>query len=455
MENEELISNIKSKHILNYIFNYIENKDFKVKLFLYSKKFQIKYDIKLIGLKEKYLKKINFDLEKYLFIEPNLFQKDILTIRYNQFVLEKQFKKRIENIIYDIFEDKEIKDIEEKDVDKIKDNEKLINIESPLFKILSKTKNFGKIFTIHISQKNIDEYKLNDNYLKFFDNLNKKNINYTSIFYNLKNINKINYLRHMNIDFNKIIRLTIEDDDYTKKDNNIKKEFKKFFIILFSINNIQNNLIYLNLKFKYCKVDSFLFEKINNFKLLKYLYIENIIFDEDFEIKLNLLKLLSIKSCKNIKLSEISNKNLKELVLVQNSISDIFILKKVSFRQLNKLDLSGNNISDINILEKVNFEKLKELDLSGNNISDINILEKVNFKELNKLLLSCNEISDINILEKVNFKNLNKLNLRGNKITDINILEKVNFEKLKELDLDGNKISDINKLNKIKFKLIK
>jgi len=101
------------------------------------------------------------------------------------------------------------------------------------------------------------------------------------------------------------------------------------------------------------------------------LYIENIIFDEDFEIKLNLLKLLSIKSCKNIKLSEISYKDLKELVLVQNSISDIFILKKLNFRQLNKLDLSGNNISDI--LEKVNFEKLKELDLSGNNISDINI----------------------------------------------------------------------------------
>ena len=32
MENGELINNIKSKHILNYIFNYIEDKNFKDKL---------------------------------------------------------------------------------------------------------------------------------------------------------------------------------------------------------------------------------------------------------------------------------------------------------------------------------------------------------------------------------------------------------------------------------------
>ena len=62
MEDESLIKNINSKHILNNIFNYIEDKNFKDKLFLYSKKWQNKLDIKLIGLKENYLKKINFDL---------------------------------------------------------------------------------------------------------------------------------------------------------------------------------------------------------------------------------------------------------------------------------------------------------------------------------------------------------------------------------------------------------
>ena len=154
MEDESLINNINSKHILNNIFNYIEDKNFKDKLFLYSKKCQNKFDIKLIGLKENYLKKIEFDLNKYLDIEDYLFAEIFLKIEYNTFLKENQLnKKNIENIIYDIYENKIIKDIEEEDVDKIMDNEKLINIESPLFNILSKTKNFGKIFTIHFSQK--------------------------------------------------------------------------------------------------------------------------------------------------------------------------------------------------------------------------------------------------------------------------------------------------------------
>jgi len=38
MENGELIYNINSKHILNYIFDYIKDKNFQYKLFLYSKK---------------------------------------------------------------------------------------------------------------------------------------------------------------------------------------------------------------------------------------------------------------------------------------------------------------------------------------------------------------------------------------------------------------------------------
>ena len=69
-------------------------------------------------------------------------------------------KEKIDNFIYKIFNEKKIKDREEEVVDKIVENEKLINIESPLFNILSKTKNFGKVFTIYISQTIIDKYKV-------------------------------------------------------------------------------------------------------------------------------------------------------------------------------------------------------------------------------------------------------------------------------------------------------
>ena len=294
MENEELINNIKSKHILHYILNYIEDKNFKYKLFLYSKKLQIKYDVKLIVLKENYLKKLKFDFDKYLYIEPNLFQKDILSKEYNNFLIEKKLdKERIENILYEIFEKKEIKDIDEEDVDKIKDHEKLINIESPLFMILSKTRNFGKIFTIYISQKIIDKHKLKDEYKKFFDKLNKLNIEYESIFYDYKDINNINYLKQININFNKIKKITLAieyDNNYYYYFNRKQKDFLE---VLFSFKNIVNNLIYLDIKYKYYKINipPNLFENINNFKSLRYLFIENVNFKEDFILKLNELKL--------------------------------------------------------------------------------------------------------------------------------------------------------------------
>ena len=314
MENGELINNINSRLILNYIFNYFEDKNFKDKLFLYSKKFQNKLDIKLIGLKENYLKKIKFDLDKYLYIKPYLYSKDVLTKEYIKFLTKnKLVKEKIESIIYDIFENKEIKDIDEEDVDKIEEKEKFINIESPLFKTLSRTKNFGKIFTIHISQELIDKYKLKDEYIKLFDKLNNLNVKYSSIFYKLKDINKINYLKEININFNKIKKLTIENDYENIDDNSSKNKFNNFFENLFSLNNIENNLIYLNIKFKYCEIKSEFFENINNFKLLRYLYIENLNFEADFIIKLNGLKLVSIISCENIMLSEISNEELNKL----------------------------------------------------------------------------------------------------------------------------------------------
>ena len=202
MDNVGLISNIKSSYILKDIFNYIQDKTFKYKLFLYSKKMQKKYDINFVEIKEKYLKKIGFDIDEYLYIKPELFKKDYLTNEYYKFLNKKNInKEQIESIIYNIFQNKKIKDIDEEDIDKIENYEKLINIDSPLFNIISKTKNFEKIFTIHISQKNIDKYNLKIDYINFFNNLNKINIKYESIFYVLNDINKLNYLKEINIDF--------------------------------------------------------------------------------------------------------------------------------------------------------------------------------------------------------------------------------------------------------------
>ena len=48
MENQPLINKIKSSYIIRNILNYIRDNNFKLKLFIHSKLFQNKLDIKLI-----------------------------------------------------------------------------------------------------------------------------------------------------------------------------------------------------------------------------------------------------------------------------------------------------------------------------------------------------------------------------------------------------------------------
>ena len=56
--------------LMHYIMNYI-----------HFKKLQIKFDIKLIGLKKNYLNNIKLDLDQYLYIEPNSFKPDFFRKR--------------------------------------------------------------------------------------------------------------------------------------------------------------------------------------------------------------------------------------------------------------------------------------------------------------------------------------------------------------------------------------
>ena len=207
MQKQRLIYKIKSPYIITSIFNYVLDNNFTMKLFIYSKSFQNKLNLNLIGLKEKYLLKIGFDISKYLYIEQNKYKKDFLTIKYNNFLIEnKNDKEGFEKIICDILENKKSKNINEEGY------ETLINIDSPLFEIISITKNFENNYILYISQKNIDEYKLIDDYKKIFDKLNKSNIKYSSIFFSFHDKKKINYIKEINIDFNKIKSITLIQD---------------------------------------------------------------------------------------------------------------------------------------------------------------------------------------------------------------------------------------------------
>ena len=139
---------------------------------------------------------------------------------------------------------------------------------------------------------------------------------------------KIIYLKEFNIDFSKIKKLILIEENKRKsllnKVENIVNEEEqirdnKFFLdTLFSFNISENNLTYLKISFKSnYAIKANTFEKINNFKLLRYLYIENFMFDINFEIKLNNIITLFCIRCKN------NSFNCLKFTFSKISISDI------------------------------------------------------------------------------------------------------------------------------------
>ena len=206
MENQGIIYKIKSIYIIKNILNYIKANEIR-KLFIYSKYFQNQLNIEYIDAKEKYLNNIGFDINEYLYIDEEKYEKNILNKKYDKFLLKTKInKKLLENLVYEIFENKQIKGIN-------KENETYINIDSPLFEIISKLSHFERNYTICVPQKIIDEYNLINEYNKIFDKLNKSNIKYISILYFFNN-KEIKNLKQLNIDYNKIIKLTLKEKNF-------------------------------------------------------------------------------------------------------------------------------------------------------------------------------------------------------------------------------------------------
>ena len=277
---ENLFNKIKSIYISDNIFSYIGDNNFKLKLFYYSKFYQNKLNLKVI-FQEKYLKKLEFNISNYLYI--NKYNKDYLNNKYDEFLLKNRLnKKEFETIIYNVLENKNIENID-KNIKKF-DTKILINIDSPLFELILKTKNFENNYIVYIYEENIDDnYKF---YYNIFNNSNNTNIKYLSICYNFKNIKKLNYLKELNIDFNKIN-----------------------YMHFINQNKENNNCI--------------LFENINNFLSLKYLYLDSYNMHKNDKIELNNLEVLSFINCEYINLLNIFCDKLEILNLGRNQISNI------------------------------------------------------------------------------------------------------------------------------------
>ena len=434
MRKEFLLDKISSKYIISQVFMYIKDKNFSLKLFIHSKYFQSKLNIKLIDYKEQYLeKRINYD--NLIFInddfiyyngKKDLYQKELQRISLEYKIDENTFIKFVSNYYINLYQNYYKKD-------NIYKYLKRIDLDSPLFESLSKIENFEKIFTIVISTEDIKNYEK-----QYLSNLNKLNTCYSL------EIKDMIYLKNLDINFNNIKYLRIF---FLKYFAYINFEYNKYFNILFSLGNLKSNLIYLNLE---GRVDtnpfsSGLLENINTLKSLEYLFL-SYFEDTSLLLKLDNLKELylerfsSIYFEKNIflKLKNLTIKNCT--ICISPELDDLIIKTKCPLLEKCMLidsfedwKLSYDNFIDFSSITKLKkYEGNPEYFLLINNN---NPLEKVYLSE--GIVLYKNDDGEKNILIKLcTIKTIKKMTL---------ILRNIDFK-------DISNIADINpSVKKIKI----
>jgi hypothetical protein len=255
-------------------------------------------------------------------------------------------------------------------------------------------------------------------------------------------------------------------DDYFKT-----KDYEYFFKTFFSLNNIENTLVVLDLDIKWMKyttnykIDTKLIVKINNFKSLEFLNIKGLILTENFELNLSNLKSLYLEYGENISFAEKSCMNLKEIKLIECSINRPISLLEIP--NLEKLSLIGTKKGNyFSIFNFLNCKRLKDAVMAPQDfiylddtllghirlISDFEVDADIQKKTFEKLIaiktlkeiefefgkLNDDEISLINgenisvELIKINY------NKENTDITLYNLEKK--FPNLLELDIEANHI---------------
>jgi hypothetical protein len=156
--NNSVLEKVNSKDLLNNIFDYIRDINYKHKLFSYSKLLQKKADLRLADYEERYIVKFGINLNDYLFSENNKFvrkfNKDILNSNLQKDLSKNNLEKaKIEKIMVDIYnqryEDKYKNNSEGSDKagNKLIETDESIEIYSPFFETYQKW-NFLNIYLL-------------------------------------------------------------------------------------------------------------------------------------------------------------------------------------------------------------------------------------------------------------------------------------------------------------------
>ena len=390
-KSKNLLLNIKSKYLLDIIFEYIYNYNLKFKLLKYSKILQKKYDLNLYEYQKYYRLKLKFLSFDELF-------KNKKEIANKNNLNESTFDSIIKTYIYEYI-----------------NNYLKNNSENPFEFVEIESKNSLEYFMITQNLCESLNIKLNIN-----NNLKENQIKlYQQIIQNINSSNK------------RILISLINDKSKIKKKknegiNDLNSILGKIDIYHCRILNF-NNINYLDINFKLFSnlielyftgdISKDIFEIINSMNSLTHLSLKENNFQDEITLKLNNLNYLSLENCKCtfiIKSKEVVEKliyfkidscevifdflkeneklafpNLQYLCFLED-IVDFKNSKNIIKIKDNKIELHQNTINYyINLFE--NCKEIKEVNL------DIYHIKKIDENLFNKFL---------NIFSQLNFKSI-------------------------------------------------
>ena len=189
MEKKSILKELKSFYIIEIIFSYIKDKDYKYIIAIYSKAIQNKLNISLFDYQKKYINKKGIIINSYLSNKDyNKFEKDYLIKKLNEDLLKFNINKdSLENYLDYFFKNYR------------GNNYFIIDIFSPFFEFLLTKKYFKTLFTIQV---NLIEENLENDYISVFKKLNQSEFIYSSLdFIVNKNISKDKW-KNYKINFN-------------------------------------------------------------------------------------------------------------------------------------------------------------------------------------------------------------------------------------------------------------
>ena len=412
MYNNSLLEKIKSKYIIQNIDSYIEDNNCLYLLIIYSKSLQNKLGINLENYKERYrlnsiFKQIKW--KNYLKDTINIEKVGVKKAHVKTKIMKEEYQKfLLKNKISEIdFKNNAIKYFRkypEKFKKKYKKdfknniNSLIIDMESPLFDILSTTEYFNKIFIVNIN-------------LYLFGKINDGATNNYMVKSNSSSleINNLKYLKKFKINL-QIKHLNIWISDIFE--NNILFEDLFSFII-------PNNLVSLSFKFSFIYTWDNCFNIINNLKTLKHLHLAFINFENIFLFELNNLEIL-------------------ELDTIENNLQ----FKNNNFPKLKSLNICNCKIKKLNSLLKCpNLETLKTITKTPNN--NFNYNDIFDFSSFINLKNYSGDIKYFNLL--TNSKLLENIKI-DEFVTENEFIKIIALKNLKIVSL-GTESKYINYLN--------